>query len=111
MLAKSYRIKNGKEYNNNYKYGKKINGKYVFVYFLLNRETYNRYGIVTNKAIGNAVRRNRVKRQIREIVRKNMKNISGHQDIVIVTKKNINNVPFFLIEQDVISIMKKAGLW
>jgi ribonuclease P protein component len=68
-----------------------------------------RIGIRTPKSIGNAVKRNRARRIIREIFRRNKCRISGGFEIVCIARDNIlRNI----YEQNVLefmSILLKAG--
>jgi len=49
--------------------------------------TKTRFGIIAGKSIGNAVRRNRRKRQIREILRNASPSIQPGWDIIILARK------------------------
>ena len=80
------------------------------VFFTKNEQAYSRFGIVTSKKIGNAVIRNRAKRQIRAIIRKNLQNIKPGYNMIIIARFNIKESPFDLIEKDYLNIIKKAGL-
>ncbi len=108
MLNKNYRINTKAEYNYIYKIGKKIPGKYIIVFVVSNNLPYSRFGIVCSKKVGNAVVRNRTKRQIRAIIQKNWDGIKSGNDIVIVARYNIKDTTFALIEKDFMIAMKKA---
>jgi ribonuclease P protein component len=111
MLDKKRRINRGKEYGFLYKNGRKINGRYIIVFIKENNLEHNRFGIVTSKKIGNAVIRNRAKRKIREVIRKNLQIIRPGYNIVVIARFNIKEVIFDLIEKDYLRIMKKVSLY
>ncbi len=111
MLAKTYRIKEAKDYNIIYKYGKKTLGRYIIVYILANQLEYNRFGIVTSKKIGKAVIRNKAKRRLRAIVSTNMDKIKTSYDIVIVARYKIAGIDYKILNKDFIKVMGKSGLW
>ncbi len=111
MLAKHYRISNSADYNTIYKNGKKVPGRYIIVYILKNDLGYNRYGLVTSKKVGNAVIRNKVKRQLRSIIKVNMPYLKTSFDIVLVGRYKIGGTPFDLLEKDFTIVMRKSGLW
>lgn len=110
MLNKKYRINNKEDYNYIYKNGKKIQGRYIIVFVTSNHLTYSRFGIVSSKKVGNAVIRNRAKRQVRAIIQKNWDQIKSGNDFVIVTRYNIKDTIFALLEKDFLIAMKKARL-
>lgn len=58
-----------------------------------------------------AVERNRIKRQIREIIRKKLKNIKRGMDIVVMAKgKKINKLTSREIEEMIIGALRKGNL-
>lgn len=68
--------------------GKKIHTKHFLVIIKENDTGFLRLGITVTKKIGNAVKRNRVKRLLREYFRLNKNCFSIGCDIVIIGKKN-----------------------
>ena len=111
MLAKQNRISNSADYNTIYKSGKKIPGRYIIIYLLKNDLGYNRYGIVTSKKIGKAVVRNKVKRQLRAIIKNHIPKLKTSFDIVLIGWHKIGGTPFDLLEKDFTIVMRKSGLW
>lgn len=110
MLKKEFRISRSKDYNNIYRYGKKIPGKYIIMYIMPSYQGINRFGIVTSKKVGNAVVRNRVKRRIRAILEQDLENIKGSHDIVIIGRRHINEAEFDALKRDILRGWKRAGL-
>lgn len=110
MLSKEKRINKGRDYNNIFKNGKKIPGRYIIVFITKNSLGRNRCGIVTSKKVGNAVVRNRAKRQLRSIVNNGWEKIKDGHDIVIVARQNINGAVFDLLVRDFYIVMRKADL-
>lgn len=110
MLKKEVRINKGKEYKYIFKNGRKISGKYIIAFFKENNLSYNKFGIITSKKIGNAVTRNKAKRKIRAIIKNGMDNFKGGNDIVIVARMSIKEADYISIERDFNRILKKAGL-
>lgn len=82
----------------------------MIVFIKKNQLLHNRFGIVTSKKLGNAVIRNRAKRQIREVVRMNLNHLQPGFDIVVVARFNIKEAVFEKIERDFLKLMRKAGM-
>ena len=111
MLNKQFRIKDKKDYNELYKTGRRLYGKYIVVYIKSNELSYDRFGIVTSKKVGTAVVRNRIKRQIRAIIQTWHKEPGNEfKDVVIVAKRNIDESIYSMIQKDLIGVLRKAGL-
>ena len=110
MLKKQFRIRNGKEYNTIYKYGKKYGGRFLLVYLLNKDASGNRFGVVTSKKVGKAVKRNRVKRQIRAVIRLNKDMLKGNNDVIVIARYHTYGATYKELENDFLRIMKKAGL-
>lgn len=79
-------INNNKDFVSIYKNGNQIISKAVVIYFRKNNLPYNRFGITAGKKIGNAVKRNRAKRIIRQAYMENEINFPVGIDIVIVAR-------------------------
>ncbi len=75
-----------------YKKGKPIISKWLVIYIRKNNLPYNRLGITAGKKVGNAVRRNRAKRIIRQVYRENEMKMPLGIDIVIVARVGLPDV-------------------
>ena len=67
--------------------GKRVHGRYLDFIYKADDDELRQFCIKTPKRIGNAVRRNRLKRVIREILRKNMDRFKLGTRMVIRVKE------------------------
>ncbi len=85
---------------------KKIHGNFVILNFSKSKgET--KYGITVSKKIGNAVKRNYVKRVIRSIIRNNWKELKKDLQVEIIPKKGFLETEYSSIENDIKNLIKK----
>lgn len=85
-MQKKYRIKKSEEFQEIITHKEYLSAKSFVIYTKNKRESYARVGISVPKKIGNAVTRNKAKRQIREMIRPLYKE-NWSKDIIIIVKK------------------------
>ena len=96
MKSKILALSKNEEFKNLLKQ-KKITNKYVTIFFgkLINKDTRRlNISFVTKKKIGNAVKRNKIKRRLRNILNEAVKNISlkfTYSYLVIAKSTMLNN--------------------
>ena len=83
-LAPRERIRKKKEFLVLYKKGYRYKSKFFSLIGLSNALTYSRVGVVASKKVGNAVTRNRAKRRMRELFRRNKNLLAYPVDLIIV---------------------------
>ncbi|GEP43969.1 ribonuclease P protein component [Brevifollis gellanilyticus] len=91
--------------------GQSQSGRY-FVLALLRDETMPdfRFGLVTGKRLGNAVVRNRLRRQIREIIRENRGLIAPGMKFVTIARWRAPDAEFAEMSQDWTRLARRMGL-
>ena len=75
-----------------------------------NGVAFNRYGFITTKQLGKAVTRNRVRRLLREAVRKHHPHIQPGFDIVLIARAGAADREFESLAQAVAHLLHEAGL-
>lgn len=101
-------IRNTWEYQRIYREGIKETGKRMIIYSCQHEGDTARFGIAVTSRIGKAVVRNRIKRILREIIRKNVNNLHGGFDTAVVARGKILLSPFQEIEKELLNLLKKA---
>ena len=111
-MKKTKMLKKNYEFRNVLSKGKYYSGKYIETFILGNKRNSNYLGIAISTKVGKAVKRNKIKRLIRENYYKYENNIKDGQSIVILWKKqqSIENATFKNIENDIIKILDKAKI-
>ena len=83
----------------------KKNKGYI-IYNKVNELEFTRWGIAVGKKIGDAHIRNRVKRQVREIVSNNKKLFKNNKDYIIIFKKSVLEMDFDEMSSHLINLLK-----
>ena len=123
MLLKEYRLKHMKDFEILFKEGKFINGQFLAVkIWKIEPDKYPRrnyriedlkIGFVVGKKVHkSAVKRNRIKRQMREVVRLLLKEnkLKTGFHILFIAKIEILGKEYSKIEQDVLSVLKRFSI-
>lgn len=101
-------VKKNLEFNNIIKIGKFYKNKYFVVYKINNETTYYKIGISIPKKIGNAVIRNKLKRQIKSIIDLNKKIIKNYK-YIIIARISILDIDYKTMEINLIDIFNNIN--
>ena len=108
MLPNSARLRSSKRIGEIFKQGKYSHGKLLLIKYLPNNKNSARIAIsVSTKLFKKAVKRNRIKRIIREAMKPHLENLPK-VDILIIAKGSINiSVSLSEIEADLDNLLSK----
>ena len=106
MIKKKY------EFKNLFSKGKFYYGDFIYMYISKTSKSYNKLGIAISKKQSKAVKRNKIKRLIRENYKILEPKIEkGYNFLIIINKeKTIENISFYDIQNNFIRTLKKANL-
>lgn len=102
------RIKKDKEFQNVIDNGKLLKVDTLNLYYLKNQFDYPRVGLSIPTKSGNAVYRNKIKRQIRAILAKNLDFSLGY-DLIFIARKKYDINDFEKTVADIKILLEKVG--
>ena len=100
------RIRKKKDFLHIYKKGKRYRGKYFILIYLSNELAFSRVAIVASKKLGNAVQRNRTKRWLRTLFRRNKELLKKPFDLVFIPRKEIHGAKWQSLTSDYQAALK-----
>lgn len=103
-------LKQNHEFRRLYSKGKSAVSPYFVIYCRRTGRPVNRLGITTGVKLGNAVKRNRARRRIRELYRTHERGLLTGYDIVIVARTRVIYGQYAELERSFGQQMKKLGL-
>ena len=110
-FPKSRRLTQSAEFAQVRKNGRVYRGRSVLLSILrANGATRFRAGFITSRALGSAVARNRVRRRLREIVRKHQREIVDGTWIVTIARANAVGATYQELEVEWLRLAKRASI-
>ena len=106
-MKKNLRVKSKILFNEIIQKGKRNQNKYFVLCFENNNDSINKYGFAVGTKIGNAVLRNKIKRQLRNIVRDNYNLFPNYYNYIIMVKKDILSLSYKEMENHLIELIEK----
>ncbi len=100
-------VKSNDEFNHVMNKGKCIKNKYFVMYSLPNNLDRYRFGISVGKKVCNAVNRNKLKRQVRNILDYHKNLYSKSRDYIIIVRKSSLGEEYLLLEENLVNLIKK----
>ena len=101
------RVRKRKDYQLAYQEGKRYYTKNFIIFIRKNDVNLPRLGITVARKYGKAVKRNRIKRLLREFFRLNKKLFKIGYDYVIVVKKDCNVKNYWDVKEELEEFLKR----
>src|SRR5215212_10709170 len=104
---RSERVRRRAEYQQIYDRGTKVHGRTFTLFRLPNGLRTGRLGIAATRKLGGAVVRNRAKRLIREVFRRNK--LAPGSDVVIVPRRELLDTSLATLESEFRHILERSA--
>lgn len=101
------RLRRRQDYQAVYEHGTRLSGSLMTVFFLPNALGRPRLGIAATRKIGSAVIRNRAKRRVRDLFRREQ--IREALDIVVIPRRELAEVPVARLEAEFRGILRRRS--
>ena len=106
---KGRRLRQRAEFQQVFDTGVRTRGRFLTILVAPSRTTRSRLGIVASKKLGDAVRRNRAKRLIREVFRRNQNSgASIRVDMVVIPRVELFAAAFTALEEDYRTVIARS---
>ena len=103
QFPRSCRLTARRQFQAVYRDGRRVGSKSFTLFGLPNSLGYCRLGITVTRKLGGAVRRNRIKRVMREVFRLNRAELVGSIDIVVNARHEFHETSFEDLAQEFLS--------
>jgi len=100
-------LRKSEDFSNIISTGKNYKNKYFSIYYKESNTTL--FGITVPKKVGVAVIRNRLKRQVKNIISNNEKYIQSNYNYVIIIKEPTLNLNYEGLSYNLLDLIKKVG--
>ncbi len=106
-LSKAERIQRNYHFRKVYSQGNKIVGRYFVIFWMESENPRRRLGVSASRKTGNAVERNRAKRLLREVFRRNKYCLNPGIDLVAIARKGLKEQSYKTLEPLFIDALKR----
>lgn len=111
MLQKKNRLKKQKDFDLVFQKGHSFFSKEFRLRVVQRENLESRFAfVVSSKTLKRAVDRNRIRRQLSEIIRLSLANIKGGYDVVFFINKEAHEKPYEELQNVVFELFKKSHL-
>ena len=108
-MKKREMIKSHEEFSEIIQNEQFIKNKNFTLYIRKGKYEYPHFGIAVSKKLGNAVKRNKLKRQMRVILTEWKKTLNDNKDYIIIMKENTKNLSFQEMQTSFLDLVNRKG--
>ncbi|MGC8739643.1 MAG: ribonuclease P protein component [Candidatus Hydrogenedens sp.] len=109
-FPKEYRLRKKKEFEDVFQKGKRITGEGMVCYWFSDEQMGNKLGIVVSRKVGQSVKRNRIKRYVREFYRLNRPHFRENGVLVVVARVGLSEWNHQQIDAELARLLKTGGI-
>ena len=110
-MKQAVTLKQNRDFRRLYAKGRSAVCPMMVVYCRRNRLDHNRLGVTVSTKLGGAVRRNRIRRRLREVYRLNLAHLAPGHDLVLVARSRAFDAPFSRLTGALQRCCRELGIW
>lgn len=107
-MQRKSRLTGDKRFSQIHQEGRSVANNFLVVRVLPNGLDYSRFGFMVSKRLGNAVTRNKVKRRLREVVRKSP--VAPGWDAIFIARKGAERASYQSLQQAAQNLLRRTKL-
>ena len=109
-LRRHQRLTRPRDFQETYAQGRRWVGSTMVLWLRTGEGSSMRLGVVASRKVGNAVKRARAKRRLREVFRTHRSLFKGDVDVVLVARAAIIKAPWANVVDDFLKLSRQAGI-
>ncbi len=107
-MQRSQRLTGSKRFSQIHTEGSSVAYRLLVMRYLANETDYSRFGFLVNKRIGNATKRNKVKRRLRDAVRMNL--VKAGWDALFIVRRGGGSANYQDLKDATDNLLQRANL-
>ncbi len=111
FVKKEYRIKKNEDFNHIIRHGQSFSNRQLVLYYIKNDQTHFRVGLSVSKRIGNAVKRNQIKRYLRHAFIELKDEIKPDYDFIVIARMPTADMNFHEIKRSLSHLLMKTKMF
>ncbi|NNK08339.1 MAG: ribonuclease P protein component [Myxococcales bacterium] len=109
-FRRAHRLKKRYEFKRTQLSGRRIHTPHFLIVVLPNAVQNTRLGITVTKKVGTAVQRNRIKRVVREVFRRNRQLFPASHDLVFIAKRGATEIDYSSLLEEIERASRKLAI-
>ena len=107
-LPRPARLRTPRDFRRVYASGRRVRGKHLMVVAYRRREPGHRLGLSVSKQHGRAIRRNKIKRILREAFRLSRPWLPGQYDVILIPQKNSGKLRLRDVQSELLRLLTQV---